>query len=67
MELRVNGHDMELSMQEAHIQHLIEHLHMTHRIVIVEHNGTIVPKHKYEATTIMNGDRIEIVHFVGGG
>lgn len=35
--------------------------------IAVEMNGKIIPKTEYEATQIMDGDEIEIVHFVGGG
>lgn len=37
------------------------------RLVVVELNGTILPRATYEATVIADGDRLEIVHFVGGG
>lgn len=35
--------------------------------IAVERNGEIVPKAKYEETVLCDGDRVEIVSFVGGG
>jgi thiamine biosynthesis protein ThiS len=35
--------------------------------VVVERNQDIVPREAYSATSIMEGDTLEIVHFVGGG
>lgn len=35
--------------------------------VAVEHNGSIVSRPAWASTTIAEGDRFEIVHFVGGG
>lgn len=35
--------------------------------VAVEHNGSIVSRPAWPATAIAEGDRFEIVHFVGGG
>jgi len=35
--------------------------------VAVEHNGSIVSRPAWAATAIADGDRFEIVHFVGGG
>ena len=35
--------------------------------VAVERNLEIVPKSQYLGTALSDGDRIEIVHFVGGG
>ena len=37
------------------------------RRVAVELNGEIVLKSKYELTRLQDGDRVEIVSFVGGG
>ncbi|WP_019912022.1 sulfur carrier protein ThiS [Paenibacillus sp. HW567] len=37
------------------------------RLVIVELNGEIVSKDSYGETLLSEGDRIELVHFVGGG
>ncbi len=37
------------------------------RLVVVEINEAIVPRSAYATTTFAPGDRVEIVHFVGGG
>lgn len=39
----------------------------TAAMVIVELNGTILPRADYPATTITDGDRLEMIHAVGGG
>ena len=35
--------------------------------VAVEKNGEIVPRAQYEATPLKEGDKLEVVRFVGGG
>ena len=35
--------------------------------VAVEHNGEIAPRSTLEDAALADGDRLEIVHFVGGG
>ena len=35
--------------------------------VAVEKNGKIVARSSWESTTVGSGDRLEVVHFVGGG
>jgi thiamine biosynthesis protein ThiS len=35
--------------------------------VAVEVNASIIPRGEFDATPLRAGDRIEIVHFVGGG
>ena len=37
------------------------------RTVAVEHNGSILPRDRYDATPLAAGDRLEIVGFVQGG
>jgi sulfur carrier protein len=46
---------------------LLENLEIDPRRVAVELNLEILPKSDFETTTLHDGDRIEIVHFVGGG
>jgi len=35
--------------------------------IAVEHNREIVPRAQWPQVQVANGDRLEIVHFVGGG
>jgi sulfur carrier protein len=46
---------------------LLEMLEIDPRRVAVELNLEILPKPDFETTPLQDGDRIEIVHFVGGG
>ncbi|WP_195570687.1 sulfur carrier protein ThiS [Paenibacillus sp. 1001270B_150601_E10] len=67
MRVAVNGDILELPEQIDYIYHLLTHLSLEERIVIVEHNGTIIPKQDYDRLQLSDGDRVEIVQFVGGG
>ena len=46
---------------------LLETLGLDRRKVAVERNEAIVSRSTYDQTTIEDGDRFEIVHFIGGG
>lgn len=46
---------------------LVEHLGMKADRVAVELNLEIVPRTNWQATQLKDGDKLEIVHFVGGG
>ena len=35
--------------------------------IAVEHNGQIVQRDHWADTSVTSGDRLEVVHFVGGG
>ena len=61
----LNGEDREVTAST--VAHLIEVLALDGRKVAVERNREIVPRSLYLATGLADGDRLEIVHFVGGG
>ena len=46
---------------------LLAHLALDPRMVVVEHNRTIVRRTGLDGVQVAAGDEVEIVHFVGGG
>jgi len=67
MQIIVNGKQVPLTDQVRTIRDLLDSYQLMEKIVVVEQNGTIIERSQYENQTIADGDRIEIVHFVGGG
>ncbi len=65
MKLIINGGKRELSATT--LAALIEQLGMKADRVAVELNRNIVPRDRWAATELHEGDQLEIVHFVGGG
>ena len=49
------------------VEGLLQHLGIVSKKVAVERNLEIVPKSTFPTTLITDGDRLEIVHFIGGG
>lgn len=49
------------------LQQLVETLELKGDRVAVERNGEIAPRTRWGAVGVADGDRIEVVHFVGGG
>lgn len=66
MTLTINGEEMAFGSLSS-IAALVAELGLDARKVAVERNLEIVPRSAYGATTLADGDRIEIVHFIGGG
>jgi sulfur carrier protein len=66
MKLFVNGETRSLE-DVADVAALVAALGLDGRKVAVERNLEIVPRSAYERTALEDGDRIEIVHFIGGG
>jgi sulfur carrier protein len=66
MKLHVNGEDRDFPIPLT-LSALVEHLGMKHDRVAIELNRNIVPREQWDKTTLAEGDRLEIVQFVGGG
>ncbi len=66
MKLLVNGEDVTLP-QGATVRSLLEALALGSGPVAVERNGEVVPRALHATTTLDEGDKVEVVHFVGGG
>ncbi len=62
----INGEDRSELGGKSLIEAL-ESLGYNKNRVAVELNENIVPKSEYESTSLNDGDRVEIVGFVGGG
>ena len=63
--LTVNGEDRRTDA--ATIAAFVRELGLEPAKVAVEHNGAIASRSTLEDVSLGDGDRLEIVHFVGGG
>ena len=66
MRVELNGESKELDEGTA-LSTLIEQLSLAPERVAVELNREVVRRADWPATRLNDGDRVEIVHFVGGG
>ena len=66
MTLTINGEQKAMSGVST-VAALVAQLGLDARKVAVERNLEIVPRSAYGQTSLADGDRIEIVHFIGGG
>ena len=66
MRLVINGEERELASATT-VAALVVLLGLDRRKLAVERNLQIVPRSAYGSTALADGDRIEIVAFVGGG
>jgi sulfur carrier protein len=67
--LVVNGQKMgfeELGSPCPLLQ-ILERMQLKADRVAVEHNGEIAPRAGWDEVLVASGDRLEVVHFVGGG
>ncbi|MBX7222417.1 MAG: sulfur carrier protein ThiS [Blastocatellia bacterium] len=66
MQVIINGTIHSLS-QPVTLTTLIEQLALKPERVAIELNGLIQPRAQWSEVVLQDGDRLEIVHFVGGG
>lgn len=62
----VNGKEINLTKETTVAEYLEQNKYQVKRIA-VELNGDILPKYSYSDTMLKDGDRLEVVTFVGGG
>jgi|SRR3989441_6653493 len=66
MQIHVNGERRELK-DESQLSDLLQELSLAPERVAVELNHEVVRRNDWPNTILKEGDRVEIVHFVGGG
>ncbi len=66
IEIHINGESREVPA-DLTLAALVDSLRLPGDRIAVERNGEIVPRDRWPETMIHEGDRLEVVHFVGGG
>ena len=66
MKIRLNGEDKDIEAGTT-LPALVEGLSLAPERIAVELNGEVVRRAEWPRVTLREGDRVEVVHFVGGG
>jgi thiamine biosynthesis protein ThiS len=66
MRLVVNGEERQVGPSTT-VKQLLASLGLAETLVAVERNEEVVPRAQHESVALEEGDRVEVVHFVGGG
>lgn len=66
IELTVNGKLRQIEGTQT-ILGFLESRELLPRMVVVEHNGVIVPRDQYGEVILQAGDNLEIVQMMAGG
>jgi thiamine biosynthesis protein ThiS len=64
--ITVNG-DQRRAPAGFSVEDLLASFGLHPRMVVVEHNRTILDRTRYGSVEVREGDTFELVHFVGGG
>lgn len=66
MRVFVNGEPREIA-EETTLQHLLEELRIEEKVMAAAINTKIVKKEEWGQRVLQKHDRLELLHFVGGG
>ena len=64
--IQLNGKKIDINSKVT-IYNLLKKFKLINKKVAIEHNGVIIPKSYLKKTYLKNNDKLEIVHFIGGG
>ena len=64
--IQLNGRKLELKSKHS-IATLLKKYKIVNKKIAIELNGKIINRNRYKLIYIKNKDKIEIVHFIGGG
>ena len=64
--IQLNGKKISIKSNFS-IHDLLKKYKLINKKVAIEHNGKIITKINYKKKYLKNDDKIEIVHFIGGG
>ncbi len=64
--IQLNGKKISIKSNFS-ILDLLKRYKLTNKKIAIEHNGIIVSKLNYKKKYLKNNDKVEIVHFIGGG
>ena len=64
--IQLNGKKTSIKSNIS-IYDLLKRFKLDKKKVAIEHNGIIIPRVKFKKKFLRNNDKIEVVHFIGGG
>ena len=64
--IQLNGKKVTIKPRTT-IYDLLKRFKLNNKKVAIEHNGVIIPNSNYKKKYLKNNDKLEVVHFIGGG
>ena len=66
MRIFINGETKDLA-EEINLTELLKHFSLSSERIAIELNKEVIRKKDWENIKVNDGDKLEVIHFVGGG
>jgi len=67
MRIILNNREEEFSLDSLSVSQLLELRRLSFRMRIIKINGYLIPREKYDSTTINDGDKVQVIYLMSGG
>ena len=67
MKIILNNREEEFGGETLNISQLLELRKLSFRMRIIKINGRLIPKEKYDSTSINEGDNVQVIYLMSGG
>ena len=64
--IQLNGKKIKIG-NKVSVYKLLKKFKLNNKKIAIEHNGVIIPKINFKKKFLKNNDKLEVVHFIGGG
>ena len=67
MKISLNNREVEFGQDNINVNELLELKKLSFRMRVVKINGILIPKEKYDATIVRDGDNVQVLYLMSGG
>jgi len=67
MKIILNNREDEYGGETLNISQLLKSRKLSFRMRIIKINGRLIPKEKYDSTSINEGDNVQVIYLMSGG
>ena len=64
--IQLNGKKVSIKTKET-VFDILKKFNLNNKKIAIELNGIIIPNSQYKKKCLKNNDKLEVVHFIGGG
>jgi len=67
MKITLNNRNEEIQKESLSIQELLEVKNFTFTNLVIKVNGKLIKKDAYHTQSVIEGDKVDVIHMISGG